>query len=170
MGTEQAQWLQLLFGQLLGYTRLASKDYLVTGYHTLDEAGFAALYELARSELLRILDRAFSGDADAREQLLPAVLERTKSHLERRKEEINAALYNAGEGGKKRRGKLFSFENQLEDEDSDDDDSEGEEEDEEEDDEEQEQEQEQEQEEDSEEEEEEEEEEEAPRSRRNRRG
>ena len=29
------------------------------------------------------------------------------------------ALYNAGEGGKKRRGKLFSFENQLEDEDSD---------------------------------------------------
>ena len=111
-----------------------------------------------------------TGGAELTAEQQAAVLERTKSHLERRKEEINAALYNAGEGGKKRRGKLFSFENQLEDEDSDDDDSEGEEEDEEEDDEEQEQEQEQEQEEDSEEEEEEEEEEEAPRSRRNRRG
>ena len=107
-----------------------------------------------------------TGGAELTAEQQAAVLERTKSHLERRKEEINAALYNAGEGGKKRRGKLFSFENQLEDEDSDDDDdSEGEEEGEEQ--EEEEEEQQQEEEEDSEEEEEE---EEAPRSRRNRRG
>ena len=106
-----------------------------------------------------------TGGAELTAEQQAAVLERTKSHLERRKEEINAALYNAGEGGKKRRGKLFSFENQLEDEDSDDDDSEGEEEEEEE----EQEEEEQQQEEDSEEEEEEEE-EDAPRSRRNRRG
>ena len=108
-----------------------------------------------------------TGGAELTAEQQAAVLERTKSHLERRKEEINAALYNAGEGGKKRRGKLFSFENQLEDEDSDDDDdSEGEEGEEEQ---EEEEEQQEEEEEDSEEEEEEEE-EEAPRSRRNRRG
>lgn len=74
----EEQWVQLFWGQLLGYKRSASFEYLVDQFKVLDRRGFDALYDLARSEFLGVLKKAFAGDEDATTRIIPEVEKRTK--------------------------------------------------------------------------------------------